>query len=202
MWGDSGSNLSTHYGSIAESIFFLDTGMFVMDWEATTGNYWTPDEKYIFFDCDTFETTEIYQYPCFLRRKADVDWNQGVIRSYGHMYTDDGKLVLYSREDQGYNWYILDTETMEISALATNIDIRPENVLAEGLIYATDQCFYNLNMEAVIDLSAYDIRWDEVNNIYFEYGECTFEASNELGTEFLVTIDAAGNVINEVKKTD
>lgn len=198
LWESSGSDLS-QYGRIAESMYFLDSGTFMFEWSKTSGGYSNPQEKSIFFNCNTFAIEEVYQDVHYLRQKAKVDWNEGVIKSHGHMYTDDGNVLMteYDFESKTYDWYIFDTETFTTMLLVSDMDIRPENILSDGLIFAEDQCFYNTSMEKVIDLSMYNLLSNTENKVYFEFGKCTFEAYNDLGTGFYVTIDKYGNVINE-----
>ena len=124
--------------------------------------------------------------------------------------TDNGKIVLYSEvsgtssgwlEDQVFDWCLLDTKTLNIETFGNNIaGIHPKGSLSEGLIFASNRCFYNTNAQKVIDLSAYKIEMLDGSDICFENGECTFTAKNNLGSEFLVTIDRSGNVLSEVKQ--
>lgn len=214
MGGESGSNLD-EYGKIVSSIFFIDSGAFLMDsYNTRTATGWdTYDHTKIIFSC---ETQKSYTVDCeessFLYRYDEACFSNGEVISYGQIVTDNGKLLIYSEpeesdihsmdiEDHIYDWFLLNTKTLEIEPIATNLaGLCPESVLSEGLIFASDQCFYDTNLQKKIDLSAYNIDMWYAGSIFFENGECEFTAENDLGTEFLITIDKSGKVLSEVKK--
>ena len=190
---ESGSDLSC-YKKIASMIHFIDTRN-----STWTNSY---DHTMIFFSCsclksytvDCEEFTLLYRYS----------------ENNGNIHTENGKILLYSEvsgtssgwlEDQVFDWCLLDVQTLDVRTFGSNIvGVRPESILSEGLIFASDQCFYNTNAQKAIDLSVYNIDMFYDSNIYFENGTCTFKAKNTLGTEFFITIDSSGNVLSEVKQ--
>lgn len=214
LGGESGSNLD-EYGKIVSSIFFIDSGAFLMDsYNTRTATGWdTYDHTKIIFSCDTQKS---YTVDCeessFLYKYAEACFSNGEAISYGQIVTDNGKLLIYSEpegsdihsidiENHIYDWFLLNTNTLEIEPIATNVTgLCPESVLSEGLIFASDQCFYDTNLQKKIDLSAYKIDMWYAGSIFFENGECEFTAENNLGTEFLITIDKSGKVLSEIEK--
>ena len=121
--------------------------------------------------------------------------------------TDGGKLLFYGnvseswRDESVYDWSILDTRSLQIKKIASEIsELYPESILSEGLIFASDKCFYNTSMQKVIDISHYSIDLFSDGAIYFENGTCTFKTNNALGTKYLVTIDKSGKVLSEVEQ--
>lgn len=201
MGGESGSNLD-EYGKIVSSIFFIDSGAFLMHSINTRTATWDIyDETEIIFSCKTLESYTIDREKVSLRYQySNANLNANGEDSYGQIYTDNGKLLAYTYTEELHNWYLFDPSTLEMTTIATDIDIYPKGRLSEGLIFASDQCFYNTNMQKVIDLSAYQIDMWYGYQIHFENGVCTFTAENDLGTEFEITIDKSGNVLSEVKK--
>lgn len=211
MAGDSGTSL-TQPNAVIQNMYFIDSGAFLMDCYMETDSWAsTYDHTNIIFSCDSLES---YTVDCkestLLYRYAEASFSSGEVISYGRIFTENGKIVLYTEtsetssgwlEDQVFDWYTLDAQTLNVDTLATNVaGIRPESVLSEGLIFASDQCFYNTSVQKVIDLSAYNIDMWYNSNIFFENGTCTFKVKNNLGTEFLITIDKSGNVISEVEQ--
>ncbi len=209
--GDSGTSLK-YPNSVIKNIYFLDSGAFLMESYKASGS-WLGSSKhsYILFSCDTLSS---YTIDCdestLLFTGYEPRFSDGVVRSYGRIHTANGELLLRTEvsgthsgwlKDQVFDWIILNTKSLETETLASNVQgLRPESVLADGLIFASDQCFYNKSMQKVIDLSAYDIDMWYANTIYFKDGLCTFTAENDLGTEFLITIDTSGAVISETAK--
>ena len=205
MGRESGHDLS-HYKMIIENIYFIDSGAFAMESynsRSVTGlkSY---DHTMIFFSCSNLESYTVdvekvhtkYRY-----RYSDYDRT---------IYTENGKILLYS-ETSGrpygwtdsceFDWHLLDVQSLKMETFANDIvGIYPRSCLSEGLFFASDQCFYNTNAQKVIDLSAYDIDMFYDGGIYFQDGICTFKAENSLGTEFLITIDKSGNVLEEVQQ--
>ena len=129
--------------------------------------------------------------------------------SYGKVVTEDNQILMYQdvsdpydwSSQKKYNWLILDTETMQIRTIASNVvGNYPKCALSEGLFFADDECFYDVCAEKVVDLSRYDIDIWENGGLYFENGTCMFIAENDLGTEFEIVIDTAGRVLSEIKK--
>lgn len=213
LGGDSGSDLS-HYGTIAQAIYFVDSGAFLMDsynTKTATGlNLY--DHAYLIFSCDTLKTCIIDtdEYTFLYTGTGTKFYDDRV--EYGRITTDAGKLILHKEtaesnrrsgdpQDHIYDWDLLDFKTLDISPIAKNVvGIYPKSILSEGLIFASDRCFYNTKLQKIIDLSAYTIDTSAGNNLYFKEGTCTFTAENSLGTEFLITIDKSGNILSEVEK--
>ena len=207
--GESGTSL-TNPNEVIKNLYFIDSGAFMMDSYKETDS-WVElfEHTKIIFSCTSLKS---YTVDCdeatLLYMSSDAEFMNGHVLSYGRIYTEDGRIILYSEtsgtrsgwlENQVFDWCTLDAQTLEVRTLATNVaGVRPESILSEGLIFASDKRFYNTSGQAVIDLSAYDIDMFYDCGIYFENGTCTFEAENDLGTEFLITIDTAGNVLSEV----
>lgn len=191
-------------GAVRAAIRFIETGGFLLEtYEEPSDFFSSSDKSYIFFSCQTKklleldckEYTVLFPYNDF----------------YDELLTDDGKIIVYKEtsgtlsgwlEDQEFDWYILDTNSLEMTRIGTGIQgIRPESILSEGLIYASDGGFYDTSMKKVIDLSSYYIDlWDDDNTMYFTNGKCTFVVKNQLGTEFEITIDKTGAVLSEIQR--
>lgn len=197
--GDSGHSLD-YYHRIIDNIYFVDIGAFVMESYHETDSWWDNDEHtYIVFSCSAMDSYTIdceeYNLEFLL---SDTDRK---------IYTEDGKIVLWSEEvvdsgiltyDYFYDWCLLDMRTLELTTICSGIqDVCPESALSEGLIFASDKCFYNTQMQKVIDLSEYSIDMFYDSGIYFRNGKCTFKAKNELKHEYEITIDIHGNVLSE-----
>lgn len=210
MAGHSGTPL-TNPNSVIENIYFIDTGAFLME-SYTETDSWVDsyDHWNIIFSCSTLESYTLDCEEYSIRYlESEPKFSDGEVFSYGHIATDNGKLIIYNEtsgtssgwdEDRVYDWSTIDTKTLEINTFANNmVGVHPEGVLAEGVFFASDQCFYDLNAKKVIDLTAYNIDMWYDSGIFFEDGICSFTATNQLGTEYLITIDKTGNVLSEVE---
>ena len=184
---------------VINSLYFIDSGAFLMERYMVNSSLFESDyTNYVVFSCDTMQT---YTIDCrtveLMYSGNEPQFERGNLVSYGYMSSDDGKLLMYSHKaKEGYDWYTLDTHSLTVKTIASNMVIRPRGALAEGMIFASDDCFYDVNMRKVIDLSEYNV---VSSLVYFQNGTCTFTAKNELGTKFKITIDKSGNVISEVK---
>lgn len=198
--GNSGYSLDM-YSAIIDNIYFVDVGAFAMDSYHET-NSWieTYDHTFIFFSCSTMESKVIDLKEYQLELVATKNDRQ--------IYTDNGQILIWTEDvvdtgilsyDYFYDWCLLDAETLSITTIGSRIkDCSPSSILAEGLIFASDKCFYNTDMQKVIDLSQYNIDMYYDFGIYFKNGQCTFKAKNKLGHEYEITIDIHGNVLSEV----
>lgn len=200
--GNSGFSLDM-YNAIKDNIYFVDVGTFVMDSYHETDSWGkTYYHTLILFSCSKMESKVIdleeYQIE-LIASKTDRQ-----------VYTDNGMLLIWKEDvvdtgvlsyDYFYDWCLLDTETLAITTIGSRIkDCSPSSILAEGLIFASDKCFYNTDKQKVIDLSQYNIDMSAASGIYFKNGQCSFIAENELGHEFEITIDIHGNVLSEVEQ--
>lgn len=196
---------------VASHFYFIDSGAFMLKYyEYNRG------DLRVVFDCNamqshTFvENVDDYKW---LYRYYELETRGSVesydVISYGKIVTDDDLILLYKdvsepfdwNSPKKYDWLILDTKTMEIRTIASNVvGNSPDCALSEGLFFADDECFYNIHAEKVIDISRYDIDLWEHGGLYFKNGKCTFIAENDLGTEFEITIDTLGNVLSEIKQ--
>lgn len=205
--GKSGSSLD-EVGAIRDSIYFIDTGGFLMEGYVESENWLKGyDHKMIFISCESmvYGNLDMDEYTILC-----LHWDISLTNDYGYVKTENGKILLYKEvsgtnsgwpDDWVLDWYLLDTKTLQKEAIATNVEgVYPVSALSEGLIFASDKCFYNTNMQKVIDISAYNIDMFYDGDLYFVDGICTFKASNSLGTVFLVTIDKSGNVIQTVQQ--
>lgn len=223
--GDTVINLSYPTGPL---IHFIDTGAFLMEGSCES-SHWSrsADDIYVVFSCDTLESytinceesTLLYEFEDY---RTEFDGYRSNLDNYrpelydhrffyqDRIFTDNGKLILFTEtsgtisgwtEDQVFDWCVLDVQTLSLDTIASGVEgIYPESVLSEGLVFASDQCFYDTNAQKIIDLSTYNIDMFYDSDIYFEKGQCTFKARNDLGTEFLITIDSSGTVLNEIKQ--
>lgn len=131
---------------------------------------------------------------------------------------NDGKILLEGLDD---DFYLLDTNTMKrkkIKLTITDFDmlIYP---YSEGLIACIKKDsnsevngFYNIDGEKIIDLSQYDLRGriykyngiggssSILQSMVFEYGECSFIMANKAGTEYEITINKKGQVIDSIEQ--
>lgn len=201
--GDSVS-LSKPRDVISE-LYFVDTGGFMLENHKTTLGG-TNDIRY-FFDCDTLQMiSDTFSNPytgqrVLLYRYSDATFGDNGVKTFGKIYTDNGLLCITDRDKNDSDKYaveLLDLNVMEVRTIASGLDFYAKNTLSEGLIFASDNAFYDTNWTKVIDVSQYDIITFN-SSISFKNGQCTFVARNDIGSEFNVTIDKTGKVISEVK---
>ena len=119
---------------------------------------------------------------------------------------NDGKIIL-NLLNYGYPalWVakLLDLSTMEVSEIEfepTVWDLNCCYPYAEGLFAVCvgnydNIAFYDLSGKCVIDLSSYKITHKE-QAFFFENGLCTFNIINSNDTEYKITIDKTGQVVN------
>lgn len=195
---------------VASYIYFIDSGAFAMVYATIS----PMRETMVIYNCNTKQSYTYYDddYTWLLwsnkfKSRGSVETYDVI--SYGKILTDDNLILMYKdvsepfdwNDPKKYDWLILDTMTMEIRTIASNVvGNYPRCCLSEGLFFAADDCFYNVNAEKVIDLSKYNIDIWENGGLYFRKGKCTFIAENDLGTEFEITIDTSGRVLSETKK--
>ena len=108
-----------------------------------------------------------------------------------------------------WDFFVLDTETMETKRIVEDTEDIILGPACDGLFAVgedSDACnsiikyFYDLNGKRVIDLTTYnDGGVTEVDKAYFVDGKFSFNVENEAGTDYQVTIDTKGNVIDSVK---
>lgn len=196
---------------VASHFYFIDSGAFLLEYY----EYNLGDIRVI-YDCNTmqtytyFENIDDYKWLLWsnkLQSRGSVETYD--IISYGRILTDNNLILMYKvvsepfswDSPKKYDWLVLDTKTMEVHTIASNvIGNSPKCCLSEGLFFADDNCFYNIYAEKVIDLSIYNIDVWENGGLYFRNGKCTFIAKNDLGTEFEITIDTSGRVLSEIKR--
>ena len=199
--GNSGYSLK-YYETIKKNIFFVDIGAFAMKEYHETSGLSIYDQSLIVFSCTTLQSYEIdtKEYRVELMY-LDVS------SSRRRVVTDDGRILLYKEELRGsvttgdmvYEWSVLDCRTLEVNVIASEVLICPKSILSEGLIFASDKCFYDVNMQKKVDLNEWIIDMYSDSDIYFINGQCTFKAKNRLGSIYEITIDIYGNVLSEVK---
>lgn len=209
MAGESGTSLN-HPGenSVIDNLYFVDSGAFLLDCYKANNSLSLYDHYYIVFSCDTLTSTRINcDESTLLYRYSEPSFMSGRVEDYGKIYTDNGKLIMYTEtsgtmsgwtEDQVFRWDLFDTRSLTFTTIASDIKgVRPRSVLSEGLFFCTDKCFYNTSGQQAINLTEYSIDvWDS-GDIFFDGGTCTFEVENSLGTRFLITVDSSGALISE-----
>ncbi len=190
--------------TVRNAIRFISTGGFMIENYVEPSSWFSSSSKsYILYSCQTQKTLTL---DC---KEYTVLFPYNTISD--DILSDNGKVIVYREttgtisgwlKDQVFDWFVLDTSSLDLKLIGSGINgIRPESVLSEGLVYASDGGFYDTNMTKVIDLSSYDIDlWDDDNDMYFENGKCTFVVENQLGTEFEITIDKNGSVISEKQR--
>lgn len=133
---------------------------------------------------------------------------------------NEGQFIL-SRIDETYK--VLDTNTMQISD--TNIKEDGHMIdycfpCSEGLFACMNRYhdleangFYDLSGNKVIDLSVYNLARNSyvssnmggysgpAGNLTFRNGKCTFRITNDQGTDYYITIDKTGTVIDSIEAT-
>ncbi len=210
--GDDASDGTSllHPSRVVDKIYFVDSGAFFMECYRKSREVFGKSESYyIVFSCDTLKSTRINcNESSLIYRYCEASYESGHVKSYGQIFADNGKLIMYSEtsgttsgwlEDQVFNWSIFDTRTLNEKVIASNVKgVIPESSLSEGVFFCSDLCFYSSDGEKTIDLSEYSIDLWENGDIFFKDGLCEFIAENSLGSRFLVTIDSFGNVISEV----
>ena len=208
--GESGTSLA-EANKVIGSIYFIDCGAFLMDGSRAVNSLLGYENFKVIFQCETKKSFEVNcEDTSLLYLKSEPTFYNGQVERYGHITTESGNLVMYTDvsdtasadlELRTYDWSLLNVNTLTETPIANGVvGCHPVSVLSEGLFFATDKCFYDMNCKKVIDLSSYDIDMWYNDDIWFESGECTFIAENELGTEFFVTIDKQGNVLAENRK--
>lgn len=209
MAGESGTSLN-HPGenSVIDNLYFVDSGAFLLDCYKANNSLSLYDHYYIVFSCDTLTSTRINcDESTLLYRYSEPSFMSGRVEDYGKIYTDNGKLIMYTEtsgtmsgwtEDQVFRWDLFDTRSLTFTTIASDIKgVCPRSVLSEGLFFCTDKCFYNTSGQQAINLTEYSIDvWDD-GNILFEGGICTFEVENSIGTRFRITVNTSGTVISE-----
>lgn len=120
------------------------------------------------------------------------------------------------------NYKLLDVNSMsikEINLREDGWDIDYCFPYSEGLFacmnYSSDKetnGFYDVDGKKVIDLSKYKLATNTyttsntggysgpTQNLVFENGKCTFTITNDQGSDYVITIDKKGNVVNSVAK--
>lgn len=156
------------------------------------------------YNCDDYKNNT-----SFPKIAYDIDKEAPTSDSYAILeYSFDGKVNQY-----------IDLNTMEIKNLNKPVDYHFSgntlNVfpISEGLFATYHRgskynCngFYNINGEMVIDLNDYLIDIDPLYRdehmspaLVFKNGKCSFNIYNDQGTEYIITIDKEGNVLESVK---
>ncbi len=211
MGGKSGTSL-TNPNTVIKNIYFIDTGAFLMEGSKATDSWWDlTEDTYTIFSCGTLKAYKVDRDKTHLLfNESDARFSDGHVISYGYIPTDNGEILLYEEvsgtnsgwiEDQVFDWKTLNTRSLQTQTLAVGVQgLRPESILAEGLIFASDCCFYNTSVQKVIDLTEYKIDYGYYGNMYFRNGQCTFTVENKLGTSFEIVIDKEGNVVSETAK--
>lgn len=196
---------------VASCFYFIDSGAFLMHYV----NLNRGDIRVI-YNCNTKQTYQYVEHDdgyewvySYYKLKTRKNYEQYDVIFYGEILTDNQFIILFRDvsdayawdKPKTYDWYIMDTKTMNTRKIASNV-IRnyPKSCLSEGLFFAADDCFYNIDGKKVIDLSRYNIDIWENGAPYFKNGECTFITENDRGTEFEVTIDISGKVLSEKKR--
>lgn len=134
--------------------------------------------------------------------------------SYETIINNDGIVLL---KDFSHELKYLDTNTMEvleIKAIEHSNRGRIVYPYSEGLfayyVEGNNECtgFYNLEGEKIVDLSEYNIICSSLRTadrryynpkLVFKNGMCTFNIFNDQGTEYRITIDKNGNVLDSVE---
>ena len=207
MAGESGTSLK-EANEVINNLYFIDAGAFMLDCYKANDSLSLYDHYYLIFSCTTLETIKLdCSEVSLLYRYSEPTFSSGSVKSFGQLFTDNGKLIMYSEtsgtssgwlEDCVFDWSILDTSSLDITKIASDVKgICPKGILSEGLFLCSDKCFYNTNGQKSIDLSEYSIDIWNQSGIFFKDGKCTFEVKNSLGTKFLITIDSSGTVLSE-----
>ena len=89
--------------------------------------------------------------------------------------------------------------------IADELPVSPAGAYADGM-FATQGTvnenfsyyFYNSSGTKILDLSNFDIeKLDDKQG--FHNGKCIFFVKNNVGTEFKITIDKEGNILEQIK---
>lgn len=126
---------------------------------------------------------------------------------------NDGKILFESES----NLYCLDTTTMKYNCILEDVYGYKVFALSEGLFACVDYYsspsdrngFYNQNGKKIISLTEFDMG-DSYNcfsisgsqdmpRLVFEEGKCTFKVTNQTGTEYEITIDKQGEILNQIE---
>ncbi len=117
---------------------------------------------------------------------------------------NEGYVLLHGK----HFYAIMNTNTMEIKDSDIYHNYSYEYPYSEGLFAVANDGFYNLDFEKVIDLTQFNISYSSSisdsfefcdPNLVFKNGTCSFKVTNDQGSEYMLTIDKNGNVINSVK---
>ncbi|MBE6564308.1 MAG: hypothetical protein E7655_03400 [Ruminococcaceae bacterium] len=205
---DNGMFRTTHYtigGIIDEDLYsypvssniqFITSGAFVIEKYIEASSFWAEDEKVLcFFSCKTLKSTELslneYNIP---------------IKPYDGYCTEDDDLLLYGISGEKRDeWLLFNVNTFEMKSMGKHkkgaYPIRP---VSEGLIFASDECFYNTNFEKVIDISEYNIDLSAKSTLCFEEetGNCCFYVTNPQGKRYFIVIDKTGKIVSQRQESD
>ncbi len=110
----------------------------------------------------------------------------------------------YEEKEGYYMWYkVLDLETMTVEEKKPDVVNPAVDIYffpySEGLFavsnYAQILMFYDIDGNCVLDLSKYKLALNH-QKFFFENGLCTFNIINSNDTEYKITIDKTGQVVN------
>lgn len=202
-------NMFESNGPETGEVFYLGKGCFLSEKVKSYEYSSSDDYMYIFYNADTgaFYSTANYEW----NEKDRID---SLIRSN----TDDcliiGESAVHHRGDDGEyvrtDFITLNKVDMTLGTISVYHDYAEATMcgnIAGGLFaisfggYANypEYYFYDLNGNIVIDLSEYKTEWQ---SLFFSDGECEIDIINNNGTEYTITIDKEGNVLDSVIKSD
>ena len=97
MAGESGTSLA-QVNEVIQNIYFVDSGAFLMDCYKETDSWIsTYDHFNIIFSCTSLKS---YTVNCkestLLYRYSEASFSNGQVKSYGRVFTENGKIVLYT----------------------------------------------------------------------------------------------------------
>lgn len=180
------NGLFTDYDSISDikvdnDFVYIGNGCFEHDQIVFNGN-----------NGKSFNMKDEIDFYCFSKKRFyQIDCNQR------------NNILLLERDSYKKNtYYILNTLTMEYTQIPQAMSSAlPYNdgLYAAEIDFLEGYAFYNINGEKVIDLSQYHLATYAYEHLIFSNGQCTFEIINDQGSEYEITIDKTGKVINSAK---
>ena len=190
------------YDNTYRKFHYLGNGCFFMTLDNSIG-YWCGDSG-IFYNCLTGKSINLYTHP--ETKRSGYGQNRTIYFGYDPLNPYDNKyLITKTVSYPNTNYYLLDRNTLELVKIADQLPVSPAGAYADGM-FATQGTvnenfsyyFYNSSGTKILDLSNFDIeKLDDKQG--FHNGKCTFFVKNNVGTEFKITIDKEGNILEQIK---
>lgn len=188
-------------------VTYLGQGCFVCEKVPTEGY----DYVYVFYNVETGLSYSTATWPerglnfsMFESETEDEviagwysDWSPDYGYDYKNVFVVLNKRDMTTREIHIYDKESLDCQTSISEGLFAVSNAVFTRVSGELEFVEYNYYFYDLDGKLVIDLSEYDIDYQQLR---FINGKCTFDIQKDFDGEYTVTINKGGKITNTVKK--